>query len=494
MTQRELIKILDENGLVLKTQVYENKLDTKIENITYNSKDCIKNSVFFVKGKNFKTEYVKDAVSNGAITIISENEYDTDVAGLVIVRDIRRAMVLVANVFFEKPYEGLKTVGITGTKGKTTTTYFIKNILDEYEQYNNNPKTGVISTVQTYTGKRDEESHLTTPEAIELQRYFREMVDSGINYVTMEVSSQAYKYDRIRNMTFDVGLFLNISEDHISDAEHPNFNDYLDSKLEFIKNCRNVVINRETDYYEAVENAAKNADKIITYGTEKSKEKSDYYVTNIRNDGEYIVFTVNSKDYSHDFKIKMKGRFNVENALASIVISHIHGVPDNIIEKGLLKTEVQGRMNVFTKNNVTVIVDYAHNKLSFTKLYESLKADYPQRRIISVGGGPGGKAYARRKDFGQIVGSNSDFVYLTAEDPQFEAVKSICEEIASYTKCPYEIIEDRKMAIEKAIGQANPGDVIVLLAKGEETYQKVKGVFVPYESDLVIAKQLLEMK
>ena len=190
----------------------------------------------------------------------------------------------------------------------------------------------------------------------------------------------------------------------------------------------------------------------------------------------------------------MKGRFNVENALASIVISHIHGVPDNIIEKGLLKTEVQGRMNVFTKNNVTVIVDYAHNKLSFTKLYESLKADYPQRRIISVGGGPGGKAYARRKDFGQIVGSNSDFVYLTAEDPQFEAVKSICEEIASYTKCPYEIIEDRKMAIEKAIGQANPGDVIVLLAKGEETYQKVKGVFVPYESDLVIAKQLLEMK
>jgi hypothetical protein len=112
--------------------------------------------------------------------------------------------------------------------------------LDEYEKYNNNPKTGVISTVQTYTGKRDEESHLTTPEAIELQRYFREMVDSGINYVTMEVSSQAYKYDRIRNMTFDVGLFLNISEDHISDAEHPNFNDYLDSNSS--KNVGDIII------------------------------------------------------------------------------------------------------------------------------------------------------------------------------------------------------------------------------------------------------------
>lgn len=493
VTQRELIDILDKNNLVIKTCVYENRLDLKLENITYNSKDCTKNTVFFIKGKNFKAEYIQDAILKGAVLIISEKEYDTDNVGLVVVKDIRRAMVLIANIFFENAYSKLKTIGITGTKGKTTTTYFVKNILDEYEKQRGKPGVGVISTVQTYTGKRDEESHLTTPEAIELQRYFREMVDAGINYVTMEVSSQAYKYDRIRDMSFDIGVFLNISEDHISDAEHPNFNDYLDSKLEFIKNCKNVVINRETDYYEAVKLSAQNAENIITYGTEKSKGICDYYVSNIHNTGEDITFTVNGNNYSHDFKIKMQGRFNVENALASIVISHILGVPDNIIEKGILKTQVQGRMNVFDKNGITVIVDYAHNKLSFTKLYESLKLDYPNRRIVSLGGGPGGKAYARRKDFGEIVGKNSDFVYLTAEDPQFETVTSICQEIATYIDCQYEIIEDRKVAVEKAIGEAKTGDVIVLLAKGEETYQKVKGIFEPYESDLAIAKRLLNI-
>lgn len=494
MTQRELISVLDKNGLVVKTSVYENELDKNLNDITYNSKACTKNTVFFVKGKNFKEEYIKDAILNGATLIISEKEYEVENVGLIIVNNIRRAMVLVANEFFENSYRKLKTIGLTGTKGKTTTTFFIKNILDEYEKTRSNETTGVISTIQTYTGKRDEESHLTTPEAIEMQRYFKEMVDSNINYVTMEVASQAYKYDRIRNMTFDVGLFLNISEDHISDAEHPNFNDYLDSKLEFIKNCKNVVINRETDFFEAVKNAAKNAEKVITYSTEKSKDISDYYVSDIINSGEDISFVVNGKNYRHEFRIKMQGRFNVENALASVVISHILGVPDSVIEKGLLITKVQGRMNVFEKNGITVIVDYAHNKLSFTKLYESLKLDYPDRKIISLGGGPGGKAYARRKDFGEIVGSNSDFVYLTAEDPQFETVKSICEEIATYVTCPYEIIEDRKEAVEKAISKAKDGDVIVLLAKGEETYQKVKGVFESYESDLAIAKRMLNIE
>ena len=494
MTQRELISILDKSNLVLKTSVYENELDKKLNDITYNSKACTKDAAYFVKGKSFKEEYIQDAILNGATLIVSEKEYEVGNAGLVIVKDIRRAMVLVANEFFENSYRKLKTIGITGTKGKTTTTFFIKNILDEYEKTRNNEITGVISTVQTYTGKRDEGSYLTTPEAIEMQRYFKEMVDSNINYVTMEVSSQSYKYDRIRNMTFDVGLFLNISEDHISDAEHPNFNDYLDSKLEFIKNCKNVVINRETDFFEAVKNAAKNAERVITYGTEKSKDVCDYYVSDIINNGENISFVVNGSNYCHKFKIKMQGRFNVENALASIVISHILGIPDDIIEKGLLNTKVQGRMNVFEKNGVTVIVDYAHNKLSFTKLYESLKLDYPDRKIISLGGEPGGKAYVRRKDFGEIVGSNSDFIYLTAEDPQFETVKSICEEIATYVTCPYEIIEDRKDAVEKAIGQAKDGDVIVLLGKGEEKYQKVKCVFEPYESDLAIAKRMLNIE
>ena len=186
----------------------------------------------------------------------------------------------------------------------------------------------------------------------------------------------------------------------------------------------------------------------------------------------------------------MQGRFNVENALAAIVVSKELGISDEDIAYGIENTEVKGRMNIFEKDGVTVIVDYAHNKLSFTALYNSLKLDYPGRKIISVGGGPGGKAYARRKDFGEIVGSNSDYIYLTAEDPQFEEVKDICEDIASYIeKGKYEIVEDRKEAVEKALTNAEEGDVVVLLAKGEETYQKVRGVFTPYESDLSLAKE-----
>ena len=172
------------------------------------------------------------------------------------------------------------------------------------------------------------------------------------------------------------------------------------------------------------------------------------------------------------------------------------GVDDESIREGLLKNEVQGRMNLFEKDGITVLVDYAHNYLSFKKLYESLKADYPGRRIVVVVGCPGGKAYLRRRDIGTLSGENADYLYLTAEDPQFEDVREICEEIASFVKPynkPYEIIEDRAQAVEKAILTAQPGDVIVLAAKGEEVYQKVRGEYVYYESDLAIAKRFLSV-
>lgn len=493
MTQKEMIDLLESNSLVVKHQVYQKENDREIRDITYNSKECKEGSAFFVKGKNFKVDYIKDAISNGAFIIISEQEYKDIDCGYIIVNDIRRAMAVVALEFFGRAYKAFNLIGLTGTKGKTTTTYFIKNILDAYLK----KQSAVISTVGTYTGIREMESHLTTPEAIELQRYFSEIKQSGISFCTMEVTSQAYKTDRVYDMHFNTGVFLNISEDHISDAEHPNFNDYLNCKLEFVKNTDHMIINYETDYYEAVLDAAKNAKKIITYGTDKSKDKADYYIDNIEKLPQGFKFDVHKTEYGkevyfHTFEIGMQGRFNIENALAAIIVAKLYDVDDNSIEIGLKKTTVEGRMNVFSKNGITVIVDYAHNKLSFTKFFESVSLDYPGSRIITVAGGPGGKAYARRKDLGTIAGKYSSYMYLTAEDPQFENVVDICKEIQSYVTCDYEIIEDRKEAVEKAINNAKPGDVIALLAKGEETYQKVKGVFVPFESDLAIAKRMMQ--
>lgn len=484
ITVDEIVDILSRENILISCEKIKSD---KIEHISFDSRNIKKNTLFFCKGANYKEQYLTDAISKGAICYVSEKRYDNILCDNIIVSDIQRAMALVAVAFYKRPFEDFTTIGITGTKGKTTVTFFLSNILDRFTK----SKNAVISTVSTYTKITSEESHLTTPEAIDLERLFYETKISNIKYLTMEVTSQAYKKDRVYGVTFKNGMFLNISEDHISDAEHPNFEDYLNCKLKLIDNSERMIINRDMDYFETVIERCKGKET-ITYG---KSQNADYYYTDVEKKDKGFTFKVvnEEKGYSHKFGISMQGRFNIENALAAITMAKVLGVDDESIEKGLLETEVKGRMNVFDKNGITVVVDYAHNELSFTKLYESLKLDYKGRRIVSVGGGPGGKAYKRRKDFGTIVGENSDYIYLTAEDPQFEEVSSICNDIASYIpdKTKYEIIEDRQEAVEKAIKNAQPGDVVVLLAKGEEDYQKVRGVFTYYESDLGIAKRLL---
>lgn len=490
MTQKELIDLLEKQVGIIKSSVYYNKKEDIVTDITYNSRTCTKGSAFFVKGANFKAEYVLDAVNNGASVVIAEKEYDTGNAGLIVVENIRKAMVVVAETFFGRAYEKIKMVGLTGTKGKTTTSTYIHNILNEYVS----KRTALLSTIETYTGTRCEESHLSTPEAIELQRYIKESVDNNLKYLTMEVSSQAYKINRIRDMQFAIGIFLNISEDHISPAEHPNFTDYLNCKLEFIKNCKTVVINRETDYFESVIDAAKNADRIITYSSDKMKDNVDYYFTNLRREEEYLVFDVIHNLEKETYKTKMLGDFNAENATAAIIVAKELQIPIENIKAGIEKTTVSGRMNVFTKDSKTIIVDYAHNKLSFEKFFEAVKKDYPVSEIIAVYGAPGGKAYGRRKDMSEVASKYCTRIYLTADDPQFENVRDICNELASFITCNYEIIEDRQQAINKAFNEMNENAVLCLLAKGEDKYQQIKGKFEDYISDIGMAKMLTDMK
>lgn len=488
MTQEEFINLLEKQVGIIKSSVYKDRRQQTITDITYNSKECIKDSAFFVKGKNFKPEYVVDAVDNGANLVIAEKEYDTKEAGLIVVKDIRKAMVVVAEAFFDRAYEKIKLVGLTGTKGKTTTATYIHNILNEYSK----KRTGLLSTIETYTGSRLEESHLSTPEAIELQRYIKETVDNDLQYVTMEVSSQAYKANRIKDMQFDIGLFLNISEDHISPVEHPNYTDYLNCKLEFIKNCKTVIINCETANYEAVLDAAKNANKVITYASDKAYERAEYYYTNLRKDNNFLVFDIIHNSQKETYKTKMLGDFNAENALAAIIVAKELGVPIEYISSGIEKTTVSGRMNIFSKEEKTIIVDYAHNRLSFEKFFEAVKKDYPNSNIIAVFGAPGGKAYGRRKDMAEVASEYCSYIYLTADDPQFESVRDICNEMSTFTACNHEIIEDREQAIMKAFEHMKAGDVLCLLAKGEDKYQQINGKFIEYISDVGMAKKLTE--
>ena len=265
----------------------------------------------------------------------------------------------------------------------------------------------------------------------------------------------------------------------------------MNCKIEFLKNCKTVVINKNTDYLDKILANLKGKN-IIFYGTDNS---ADYYVKNIKKEKNGFKFEVanDKENYCNNFKIKMEGRFNIENALAAIVVSKLNKIDDETIKIALSTAEVSGRMNIYKKRGITVIVDYAHNGYSFDKLFKSIKIDYPNRKIISVGGMVGGKAFNRRQEFGKIVGSNSDYIYLTANDPQFENVQDICKDIAKYIekKDKYEIIIDRKEAVSKAIRKSKKGDIVVLLAKGGEHYIKIKDENVKYEGDLAIEKKVL---
>ena len=488
----QMVDALEREGLLSDFRCPKELYDHDFTYLSYNSADVQENTFFICKGVTFKEQYLQDALNKGAAAYLAQSRYENVDAPFIQVNDIRKAMALVAALFYGQAWKDLKVVGLTGTKGKTTTTYFVKNILDQFC----GKRSGVLSTVEVYTGAEDHDAHLTTPESIDLQKHFAQCRDSEIPYLTMEVSSQAYKMDRVYGVEFDVGMFLNIGEDHIGPMEHESAEDYLNCKLELMKHCKAAVINKNSDHFEEIYSTAKaHAQQLITFGTDDS---CDYWVSDIQKEEIGFSFLIHGKDgYEKKLKISMAGRFNVENALAAFCAAKALGVDEENIEAGLYRSEVKGRMNLFEKDGVTVIVDYAHNYLSFSKLYESLKADYPGRRIVVVVGCPGGKNFHRRRDIGTLSGQNADFMYLTAEDPQFEDVTGICQEIASYLepyKTPYEIIEDRTAAVEKSILQAQKGDVVVLAAKGEEIYQKVRGSYEPYESDLAIAKRCLNIQ
>lgn len=363
----------------------------------------------------------------------------------------------------------------------------MKGILDAYA----GESTGILSTVETFTGGEVRESHLTTPESLDLQRMFDEARANHLRYVTMEVSSQAYKHSRAYGISYDVGVFLNIDEDHIGPLEHTDYEDYLSCKLELVKNSRIAVINSLTrDFARVVEAARSVGAKVVRFGA----EGDDYSIRNIRKLQSGFCFEVfGPNHWNAEFSIDLEGRFNMTNALAAIAAAKELGVDDDSIRRGIQSIFVPGRMNIYRKNGALVLVDYAHNHLSFTELFESLKKDYPGQPVKVVCGCPGHKNMRRRRDIGLLCGKYASKVYLTAEDPGFESVEEICEEMAEYVRmdqrAEYVIIPDRAQAVKTSLEEAKEGDIIIVAGKGEEIYQKVCGEYLPYESDVVIVRE-----
>lgn len=488
------IEKLKEKKLFIEENINDELKNKEINLLTYDSREAKENTLFVCKGIHFKKEFLDSALEQGITAYVSEAVYKEEKKPYIIVSDVRKALAVLSALYTNYPEKEINMIGITGTKGKSTTAYYIKYILDDYMKELNKADTAIISSIDTYDGKNTTESVLTTPESLELHKHIRNAVDCGIENLVMEVASQALKVDRVYDILYKIGIFLNISEDHISNIEHPDYEDYIESKLKLFSQTETAIVNLNTQDLERVMEAAKNAKKIITFGNTK---EADVFAYNIRKDGLNTIFNVHTPTFDEEIVLTMPGLFNVENALAAITVAMLLNIPYKNMYNGLKAARASGRMEVFSDKNqqVVVIVDYAHNKLSFQKLYESTIKEYPKREIVTVFGCPGNHAQNRRKDLGELSGKYSAMNYLTMEDPRNEEVEDICKEISVYIEKEngkYKIVPDREEAIKTAIKEAKPNTVVLITGKGNETVQYVKGKYVPCETDVTYAKKYLK--
>ena len=494
----EYVKALEQAGLLQTCERIE-KISSQISLVTYDSREVVPGTLFICKGAAFRAEYLKSAIDDGAVCYISEKEYEEgNTVPSIIVSDIRKAMPVLADLFYDRPQDKLKITAFGGTKGKSTSTYYMKSVVDEYLSSIGKGESAVLSSIDNYDGVIREESHITTAESLELHKHMANAVSSGIDFLEMEVSSQALKYDRVLGIRFGVSVFMNISEDHISPNEHADFEDYLSSKMKMFALTENAVVNLDSDCIERVLEEAKAAKRYVTFSC---KDKSaDYYAHDIRKDNDSIFFSVTKSaepSFEEDFELTMPGLFNVENALGVIAAADIYEIPVGCIREGLRKAKSPGRMELFKSADglVNAFVDYAHNKLSFEALYSSVEKEYPGYDIVGIFGCPGGKAYQRRYELPQVAAKYADKIYICAEDPGPDPAEEISEEVAKYAKAAgieYEEIEDRGAAIHKAILEVRRPTVLLITGKGEETRQKYGTVYAPCRSDADYTREYIK--
>lgn len=419
---------------------------------------------------------MRQAIAKGLRLYVSEIDYQVGIP-VILVNNIKHAMSLAAMAFYDYPQNKLKLLAFTGTKGKTTAAYFAYHMLKESH------KPALLSTMNTtLDGQHFFKSQLTTPESLDLFAMMAQCVANGMTHLVMEVSSQAYLVGRVYGLTFDVGVFLNISPDHIGPIEHPSFEDYFYHKRLLMENSRAVVINSGMEHFHIL--AEQVADK-----------PHDFYGKGACNrllQRQAFSFQAAGK-LAGDYAIQLIGSFNQENAMAAGLACLRLGASLEDIRLGIAKTRVPGRMEVLTMTNqAKVFVDYAHNGDSLEKLL-SVVEEHQKGQIYLILGAPGNKGESRRADFGQVINQHPNVrIILTADDPNFEDPQLISEEIASYIHREVDIIIDRKEAIKTGMERCqSKEDALIIAGKGADAYQIVKGQKAAYAGDLAIAKSYL---
>lgn len=386
--------------------------------------------------------------------------------------------------FFGNPTRKLKTIGVTGTKGKTTTTYMIKEILEKAGH-----KVGLIGTIANYIGneKIGDNHSRTTPESLELQEMFSKMVEQNVEIAVMEVSSQSLKLNRVYGIDFDMAIFTNFTEDHISPNEHPNMEDYFNCKLELIKNAKKSYINADDYNVAKIKTMLKDKD-ISTFGIDNMADMLAKDVT-IRNTSVDFRAKINGKN--ERIKVGIPSRFTVYNALAAFCVVNNFGVTIDQTREALEQIAVPGRMEMVpNKKGLNIMIDYAHSPASLESVLKAVKA-YTRGRVISVFGCGGDRDTKKRPIMGEISGKNAAYTIITSDNVRTENPEDIVKQIEEgikHTKTQYKVIVDREEAIKYAISIANKNDMIVLSGKGHENYEEINGKKYPFDERKIVQK------
>ena len=470
--------------------------DIEITGVCNDSREVREGSLFVcVEGANFDGHgFIGDVASKGAAAVIVKRERLGGLAlpegiTVIAVEDTRYALALLSAAWFGYPAEQIPVIGITGTKGKTTTTYMIRSILE-----NAGYRVGLIGTIEAIVGSEHHKALNTTPESYTIQKYLREMIDAGQNCAVMEVSSQALMLHRTAGIPFEIGVFTNLSPDHIGPNEHSSFEEYAACKGLLFRQCRTGIVNADDPHTELILKG--HTCSVERYGIDtEDADLRAVHIEHVQRPGYLGMRFDLTGRMNFTVELDIPGRFSVYNALTAIAVCEHFRIREEDIKKALKMARVKGRIEpVKVSDSFTLMIDYAHNAMALESLLETMR-DYHPKRIVCLFGCGGNRAKARRFEMGEVSGRLADFTIITSDNPRFEDPQAIIDDIVTgirKTGGAFTTIPDRKEAIRYAIRNGQEGDVIILAGKGHEDYQEICGKKYPMDERVLIREILDE--
>ncbi len=479
MNLKKLIKNLD-------YYVLQGSTDLDVSDIYFDTRKVKEQGIFVCLRGETKDghDYVKEALLKGALVLIVEDLsktieiYDHEVT-ILLVEDTKDALAKISAEYFQNPSKNLLTIGITGTKGKTTTAYMVKSVLERY-----GCQTGLIGTVEIITGKSTLNSENTTPMSYDIQKYMAEMVEAGYQAVVLEVSSLGLKHKRCNEIDFTIAAFTNLTKDHVGEKEHASFDEYIACKKLFVDMCKVGIFNIDDRYMESFWKESPH--KKRSFGIQKEADYMGNHIKQYRENSIYgMMYRLEEK--TEDFfekeeaiiRLSLPGMFNVYNSLCAYAIARELKIPNQIILQGIEQCKIKGRCEwIHVSDKFRVLLDYAHNAISLESILTTL-LDYKPERLVCIFGCGGDRSKDRRFEMGEVSGRLADYTIITSDNPRNEEAESIISDIEvgiKKTEGLYLVKTDRKEAIKYAISNALEGDLIVIAGKGHEIYQEIKNV------------------